>query len=162
MENRPPQQETPRRPPTSGRKPNGSGASPTPPWLWLIVIGLLALIFWQFVPKQEVQVLYYPWFEEQVSSGNIKSILVQGTEIRGELRKAVPYSPSPGTTPVTVGKFFTYVPSEALIPPLYERLTKEAEKRAEVAHIDGSPPNPGNGLAWILFLLPTFVVLGVI
>ena len=40
MENRPPQQETPRRPPTnSGRKTNGSGGSPTPPWLWLLLLG---------------------------------------------------------------------------------------------------------------------------
>ena len=58
MENRPPQPETPRKPPTAGRKTNGSGGSPTPPWLWLIVIGLLALIFWHFVPKQETQVTY--------------------------------------------------------------------------------------------------------
>ena len=66
MENRPPQQETPRRPPPTGRKPNGSGGPPTPPWLWLIVIGLLALIFWHFVPKTEVEVPYHPWFTEQV------------------------------------------------------------------------------------------------
>ena len=45
-----------------GRKTNGSGGSPTPPWLWLLLIGGFALIFWQFVPKTEIQVLYYPWF----------------------------------------------------------------------------------------------------
>ena len=79
MENRPPQQETPRRPPTnSGRKTNGSGGSPTPPWLWLLLLGGFALIFWQFVPKTEVQVLYYPWFYEQVQADNIKSITIQG------------------------------------------------------------------------------------
>ena len=43
MENRPPQPETPRRPPNSGRKTNGSGGSPTPPWLWLLVMGLQIL-----------------------------------------------------------------------------------------------------------------------
>ena len=84
MENRPPQQETPRRPPTNTtRKPNGSGGSPTPPWLWLLLLGGFALIFWQFVPKTEVQVLYYPWFYEQVERDNIKSVTIQVTEIRG-------------------------------------------------------------------------------
>ena len=80
MENRPPQQETPRRPPNPVRKPNGSGGPPTPPWLWLIVIGLLALIFWHFVPKTEVEVPYFPWFTEQVDKGNIKTISIQGND----------------------------------------------------------------------------------
>jgi cell division protease FtsH len=162
MENRPPQQETPRRPPMPGRKTNGTSASPTPPWLWLIVIGLLALIFWQFVPKQEVQVLYYPWFEEQVKNQNIKSISIQGNEIRGELRKQVPYSHSSGATPIPVQRFYTYMPSEELIPALYERLVGAGEKSAEIIRIEGNPQNQAGGLAWILFLLPTFVILGVI
>ena len=69
MENRPPQQETPRRPPTDERrKTNGSGGSPTPPWLWLLLIGGFALIFWQFVPKNETPVTYYPWFYDQVET----------------------------------------------------------------------------------------------
>lgn len=114
MENRPPPQETPRKPSTSGRKTNGSGGSPTPPWLWLIVIGLLALIFWHFVPKTEVQVLYHPWFTDQVSSHNIKSMSIQGNEIRGELRKETTYSPTSGTS-TPVRKFFTYIPSEEMI-----------------------------------------------
>ncbi len=162
MENRPPQQETPRRPPIGGRKTNGTGASPTPPWLWLIVIGLLALIFWHFVPKQEVQVLYYPWFWEQVQNDNVKSVSIQGNEVRGELRKETTYSPSPGATPTPVRKFFTYIPSEALIGPLYDRLTRDAEKGPEIVRVEGNPPNQAGGLAWILFLLPTFVILGVI
>src|SRR5947207_3399312 len=125
MENRPPQPETPRRPPTSGRKTNGSGGSPTPPWLWLLVIGLLALIFWQFVPKTEVQVLYYPWFMEQVDNDNIKSISFQDREIRGELRERQSYStPSGTTTPVT--KFTTYAPSEDLVKPVVEKLQEHA------------------------------------
>ena len=103
MENRPPQQETPRRPPTNTtRKPNGSGGSPTPPWLWLLLLGGFALIFWQFVPKTEVSVLYYPWFYEQVERDNIKSVTIQGTEIRGELRKEDTYQNSATQTTVPV------------------------------------------------------------
>ena len=161
MENRPPQQETPRRPPNSGRKTNGSGASPTPPWLWLIVIGLLALIFWQFVPKQEIPVQYYPWFVEQVKNENLKSISIQGNELRGELRRETPYNSSSGTS-VPVRRFYTYIPSEELIAPLCEKLTHGNEKDTEIVRIEGNPPNPGGGLAWIVFLVPMFVILGVI
>jgi cell division protease FtsH len=161
MENRPPQQETPRRPPNTGRKTNGSGGSPTPPWLWLIVIGLLALIFWHFVPKQEEQVTYYPWFMEQVQNENVKSISIQGNEIRGELRKETSYSPSPGTSK-PVRRFYVYIPSEELIAPLCERLTKGSENDPEVVRIEGNPPNQAGGLAWIILLLPTFVILGLI
>jgi cell division protease FtsH len=162
MENRPPQPETPRKPPTSGRKTNGSGGSPTPPWLWLIVIGLLALIFWHFVPKPETQVMYYPWFMDQVESGNVKNISIQGNELRGELRKEATYSPSSGTS-APVRKFITYLPSEELIKPLYEKLTPSAGgKDTEVVRIEGNPPNSAGGLAWIMLLLPMFVVLGLI
>src|SRR5436309_2578878 len=127
MENRPPQQETPRRPPATGRKPNGSGGSPTPPWLWLLVIGLLALIFWQFVPKTEVQVLYAPWFIEQVDSDNIKSISFQGNEFRGELREPQPYSTAAGSS-TPVRRFYTYAPAEELIKPVVEKLQAQAQK----------------------------------
>ena len=163
MENRPPQQETPRRPPTAGRKTNGSGGSPTPPWLWLIVIGLLALIFWQFVPKQETPVTYNPWFMDQVENKNIKSISIQGNEIRGELRKEVTYTQSPGTTPIPVRKFIVYVPSEELIKPLCEKLAPSpGGNDTEIVKIEGNPPNSAGGLAWIMLLLPMFVVLGLI
>src|SRR5271157_6051894 len=116
MENRPPQQETPRRPPpTSGRRTNGSSGSPTPPWLWLLLIGGFALIFWQFVPKTEIQVLYYPWFIEQVESDNIKSISIQGNELRGELRKEQQYTNPSTLTTTLVRKFITNAPSEVSV-----------------------------------------------
>jgi len=81
MESRPPQ-ESPRRP-AGGRKPNGSGGSPTPPWLWLLLIAGFGLIFWQFKPNNEVAVSYSPWFLDQVDEENIKSLSLQGLEVRG-------------------------------------------------------------------------------
>src|SRR5437764_15341171 len=117
MKTHQPQQEAPRRRPASGRQPKGSGWSPTPPWLWLLVIGFLALIFWQFVPKTEVQVLYHPWFIEQVENDNIKSLSFQDVEIRGELRAVQPYV-TPAGTSTPVRKFSTYAPSVDLIKPV--------------------------------------------
>src|SRR6266481_2869687 len=110
MESRPPQ-DPPRRP-AGGRKPNGSGGSPTPPWLWLLLLAGFALIFYQFVPKNEVQVSYSPWFLDQVEAGNIKSLTIQGTEVRGELRKEQPYRAPQATTAKKVTQFYTYFPSE--------------------------------------------------
>ncbi|MGO9468420.1 MAG: ATP-dependent zinc metalloprotease FtsH [Isosphaeraceae bacterium] len=169
MENRPPQQETPRRPPpTSGRRTNGSGGSPTPPWLWLLLIGGFALIFWQFVPKTEIQVLYYPWFVDQVDSANIKSISIQGNELRGELRKEMHFVNPSTLTTTLVRKFITNAPSEASVGPIVERLIQndkkiQAEgKKLEPTRIDPQPLNSASGLAWIMLLLPTFVILGFI
>src|ERR1017187_8635905 len=89
MESRPPQ-ESPRRP-AAGRKPNGTGGSPTPPWLWLLLIAGFGLIFWQFAPRNETPVAYMPWFLEQVDSGNVKSLGTSGLEAHGELRSERDY-----------------------------------------------------------------------
>ncbi len=178
MENRPPQQETPRRPTNPVRKPNGSGGPPTPPWLWLIVIGLLALIFWHFVPKTEVEVPYYPWFKEQVDKRNIKSITIESNQVRGELNQPEDYSPPSGNR-VTVTRFYTFLPSEFMVPSVVEKVEKgnaegevangseaspagAAKKGDQGLKITGSPPNQAGGLAWVMLLLPTVFVLGLI
>src|SRR3954469_19964789 len=95
MESRPPQ-ESPRRP-AGGRKPNGSGGSPTPPWLWLLLIAGFGLIFYQFKPSQEVPVSYSPWFLDQVDADNIKSLSISGTDVRGELRVPKDFKGPTGT-----------------------------------------------------------------
>ena len=161
MESRPPQ-ETPRRP-AAGRKPNGSGGSPTPPWLWLLLIAGFTLIFWQFVPRNEVQVSYSPWFTDQVDKGNIKSLSVQGIEVHGELRKKSEYRAQSATAPVSVEKFYTYFPSEQSIQPILDKVTAGAKNaKLEEARVETLPPNTANGLVWITLLLPTFVIIGLI
>src|SRR5208282_349965 len=122
MENRPPQQETPRRPAPSGRKSNGSGGSPTPPWLWLLLIGGFAIIFYLFMPKDEKAVDYNPWFLDQVEGNNIKKLLLQANEVRGELREDKPYQSSTDRNSVMVHRFITYFPSETSIDPIIKRL----------------------------------------
>ncbi len=190
MENRPTQQEPPRRPASNnGRKTNGSGSTPTPPWLWLLLLGGFALMFWVFVPRNEVQVLYYPWFFEQVQNDNIKSVSIQGLEIRGELRSDQPYQANPAaTTPTIVHRFIAYAPSETSIEPLVQRLIELNEKReakaakkaaetkkttddkkaapervaTDLIRIETLPPTSANNLLWITILLPTFVFVAII
>jgi len=146
----------------------------------LLLIGGFALIFWQFVPKTETLVDYSPWFLEQVKKNNIKSISFQGSEIHGELRSEQPFSNTSSVTPTKVRKFYTYAPSEASIYPLEQALRKkevktEGDKNNEVktegdkdksagdeVRIEGNPPNSANSLVMMLWLLPTFVILGFI
>src|ERR1017187_7219399 len=167
MENRPPQQDAPRRPPTnSARKTNGTGGSPTPPWLWLLLLGGFALIFWQFVPKYENPVIYYPWFYEQVEKDNIKTITTQGGEIRGELRKEAMYQSAPNQQPIPVKKFVTNATSEVSIDLIVQKLIALNEKKTaaekeagQLVRIDPQPPTSGNQLLWIMFFLPAFAIL---
>ena len=161
MESRPPQ-ENPRRP-TVGRKPNGTGGSPNPPWLWLLLILGFGVIFWIYKPSNEVLVSYHPWFTDQVKKGNIKSVSVSGIELRGELRSPREYRAT-GTSPVVeVKKFLLYFPSEAAVQPAIDDVKKYADtgKNDEV-RIEANPPNSANSLVWITLLLPTFVIVGLI
>ncbi len=71
-------------------------------------------------------------------------------------------------TAIKIRKFFTYAPSEASIYPLELELRKNDERRdaktgaVERVRIEGNPPNQATGMAWIILLLPTFVILGFI
>src|SRR4051812_41663706 len=172
MESRPPQ-ESPRRP-AGGRKPNGSGGSPTPPWLWLLLIAGVGLIFWQFKPNNEVAVSYSPWFLDQVDDDNVKSLSLQGLEVRGELRKKVIYHPPTATGPVPVTRFLTYFPSEPSIDAVLNKIREKEKANAEKAKADAkqvveepvriepTPSTANNTFVWITLLLPTFVIVGLI
>jgi cell division protease FtsH len=162
MENRPPQQDTPRRPPPGTRRTNGSGGSPTPPWLWLLLIGGFAIIFWQFMPKPETPVDYNPWFLDQVDSDNIKKLSIQGPEVRGELRKEQQYQSSTSTSSVPVRRFITYFPSEESIQPVIKQLRDgNGKKTTDPVRIETNPANQASGLVWLMLLLPTFLILGI-
>jgi cell division protease FtsH len=161
MESRPPQ-ESPRRP-AGGRKPNGSGGSPTPPWLWLLLIAGFGLIIWQFQPKNELSVNYSPWFLDQVEAGNIKSLQIQGLEVRGELWEKVLYTPPSATVPQQVLRFITYFPSEPAIDPIIAKIREHKPKSGrDPTRVDPSPQQTANTLVWFTLLLPTFVIVGLI
>jgi cell division protease FtsH len=142
----------------------GAGRTGTPPWVWLLIIGILALVFWQFVPRAEVQVQYAPWFLDQVDSENIQSISIHGLEVHGVLRKSRPFQPPRSEAPIAVRRFSTYFPSEASIEPIVQRLTanRGGDSGTIPVVIDVEPPNSANSVAWIMLLLPTLVILGFI
>ncbi len=159
---RPPQQDTPRRPP-AGRKANGTNGSPTPPWLFLLVIVSFALIFYQFGTKTDTYVLYSPWFLNQVEADNVKSVVFMGAgEIRGELRKETPYTNPASGASARVIRFYTYAPTDAAVDEIDKKLrAHKAEAKIDPVKIDVSPPATANGLVfWITMLLPTFIILG--
>jgi cell division protease FtsH len=164
MESRPPQ-DPPRRP-AAGRKPNGSGGAPTPPWLWLLLIFGILLIFWLFgKPGGEVQVAFYPWFTEQVNKGNVKSVLVGEKELTGELRVPEPYQQTPSSPKITVTRFKTYFQSDTAIQPLIDKMTKtqaEGDKKVDPVHVESAPPNSASTMMLWVMLLPAFVIVGLI
>ena len=122
MENRPPQQETPRRPSPPARKTNGSGGSPTPPWLWLLLIGGFAIIFWQFMPKPETAVVYHPFFLEQVDSRQHQEPVDPGQRDPRRAAEGAAVPEQHSTNSVPVRRFITYFPSEQSIDPVVKKL----------------------------------------
>jgi hypothetical protein len=66
-----------------------------------VLIAGFGIIFWQFKPQGDTPVPYNPWFLDQVEKDNIKSLVSQGQEVHGELRKEVEYTP-PGEKPKKV------------------------------------------------------------
>jgi cell division protease FtsH len=161
MDNRTPPTEQPRRPPPANRKPNQAGGSPTPPWLWVLLIVGFGIIFWQFMPKPETPVVYSPWFLDQVENDNIKSVSIQGNEIRGELRREQPYQAPTSTSSQPVRRFITYFPSEQAIDAVVQKL-RETKSPNDPVRIETSPANTASGLVWLMLLLPTFLILGFI
>src|SRR4051795_11032033 len=122
MESRPPQ-EPPRRPLANGRKPNGVGGSPTPPWIWVFLIAVVGLITYVLSGKNETTVLLSPWFMEQVHNDNIEHLVTEGLTVHGKLRKEVPYHPPAPLAPIpAVSKFTTNFNAEAQIKPVIDEL----------------------------------------
>ncbi len=160
MESRPPQEPT-RRPSTNGRKPNGAGGSPTPPWIWVFLIAVVGLITYLLSGKNETTVNFSPWFMEQVHADNIEYLATEGLVIHGKLRKETQYNPPEPEQPKKVTRFITTFLSEDQIKPVVDELTNRVGKKAETPRIEGSTTQGANGLVWLSLLLPTvgFVLL---
>ncbi len=163
MESRPPQ-ESPRRPNNNGRKLNGVGGSPTPPWLWVFLIAVIFVMIWLYSSHNEVEVSY-SWFLDQVEKDNIESIWTQGTEVRGELRTKAMYRAPKAEADRPVKEFSTYFPSEYQIQPVLSTLRSEKDEKGsprQPVRIDTAPPPGASTLVWLTLLLPTFLIVGLI
>jgi cell division protease FtsH len=158
MESRPPQEPS-RRPTTNGRKPNGAGTSPTPPWILVFLIALVALIAYLILNQRtETSVTYSPWFLEQVAGDNIESLVLDDLLVKGKLRKETAYhSGEQGAPAVKVLKFTTAFLAKEQIKPVIDELTnrkfssgneKGKEKKAETPRIEGTPTQGASGLVW--------------
>ncbi|MBI1325315.1 ATP-dependent zinc metalloprotease FtsH [bacterium] len=136
---------------------NSSGSSPTPPWVWLLFIGIAAAILWAFSPGNEIKV-DYAWFLDQVRADNVQEFSNQSTKVSGRLRKKTPYAMANGQ-PREVDAFVVYLPSEDLIKPIVDQLVTNNKPRDKPVDIDSEPP-PGTGLMlWITFLLPSLLFI---
>ncbi|MFO0956742.1 MAG: ATP-dependent zinc metalloprotease FtsH [Isosphaeraceae bacterium] len=170
MESRPSQDPPPR--PTPPRKNNGPSTSPAPPWFWVFLIAVVALILYLQVPRTDSQV-DFSWFAEQVDSDKVSELSTQGNEMRGKLREAIKY---PGTKPTdpAIQRFVTYATSEAELDRIVRILQRlepdgtpakagsELAKRLPVK-IEGNPPAGANSpLVWASLLLPTFLIAAII
>ncbi len=166
MESRPPQ-EPPRRTPSTGRKPNGTGGSSTPPWIWVFLIAVVVVISYLLTSKNETTVSYNPWLMEQVHSDNIESFSTEGLLIHGKLREEKPYHPpEPALLIPAVKKFTAAFLAEDQIKPVVEELMDRkfpdgTLKKNATPRIEGTAPQGANGLVWLSLLVPTlgFVLL---
>ena len=141
------------KPPASRR--HGSAA---PPWLWLLLIGGFAIIFWQFMPKSETAVHYSPWFLDQVERDNIRSLMIKGMEIRGELRQPQPYRPGTRGSFVDVGRFITYAPSEQSIEPMIGAL-RDHTRAGQPVLIETRPSSGEAGFVRLILLVHSILIL---
>ena len=161
MESRPPQEPT-RRPPTNGRKPNGAGGSPTPPWIWVFLIAVVALITYVLSGKNETTVNFSPWFMEQVTKDNIEYLGTEGLTIHGRLRAETLYNPPAPSPPIKdVKKFTTSANTEDQLTEVVKHLLDRTNKPLEPPIIEGTPMQGATGLVWLSLLVPTlgFVLL---
>jgi cell division protease FtsH len=162
----------------NGRKPGGSGgSSAAPPWVWVLLILVIAVIYWQIKSSGEIEVAY-SWFLDQVADDNVKSLAIQGTEVRGELRALTQYNyETKGQPPKQVDRFSTNFPSTESIQPVLDELRSptrpdprdsnpdpKARRRVErhKVRIESSAPAGASSIIWFSLLLPSFLIVGLI
>jgi cell division protease FtsH len=127
--------------------------------LWIALIASIGLVF--LLSKPDRGQVTYSWFLDQIDADNIKSVSIQGTEIRGELRQETTYDAS-DTKQEKLKSFRTNFPSEWQIEPVLEKIrsyTQPGSKRQPVK-IEVEAAQGSNGLLWFTFLLPTLLFVG--
>jgi len=136
----------------------GQGSQQRPIFDWRLIFWPLLLFFLLFpffskqCSQQGVQ-LSYSAFLDQVQTGNVEQIKVQGEKITGELKKSVERKNLQGEETV-YKEFFTYVPSfgdNKLLPMLETAKVKIVTE-------------PTKGVSWwseiLIGLLPFLILIG--
>src|SRR5262249_45104497 len=152
-----PSDPAPRSPMSDPTTKPSAGAS-APPWLWALLVGGFGLIFWVFKPDSTYTVTYNPWFLDQVEDDNIKSLVIQDTEIRGELRQDQQFRSLGSPASVPVRKFTAYFPSQHSIEPVI-KLLRERNRTTEPVQIQTTPPSSERGWMWLVLFFQTVLIL---
>jgi hypothetical protein len=160
MENGPrePEQGLPADDPARRTDPRSSAGSPPPRWLWPLVLCTFGFIFWKFTPDAPPAVHFSPWFLDQVKANNVKSLWIRGTEIRGQLRFAVPAQAGAAVRRSPIIRFITHAPSADALPPLVRSLREERTDRPPVT-IEYEPEGQHSTLPWLLLVLSPILLL---
>jgi cell division protease FtsH len=129
----------------------------------VFLIAIVGLLIYYYSPKNEVEVSYN-FLLEQIQKDNVKSVDIQGLEIRGELRNRALYQLPRNAGSKSVAHFQTYFPSEHQIQPILDTLysyNSPGSKRQPV-RIESRPPQGATSLIWFTFLLPTLLFVGLL
>jgi cell division protease FtsH len=151
-------------PAPDGRGEQPEGKSPwiprDRPWVWWLFAGLLlvnlVLVFASAGAATRRQVPYQPFFIEQLTAGNVKTISSLQDTVDGELKRAVRYVPSGQTEAVDVTKFKTEIP--AYIDPAY--LTRLVSSQDVVVTAKAEDTGRAFWTNLLLGVLPTLLFFG--
>jgi cell division protease FtsH len=68
---------------------------------WAVFLGLLVWNFWTFLPKSQPKVdLPYSAFLDQVKTGNVKQVQIQGSDITGTFNQAITWDQTTSSTSI--------------------------------------------------------------
>jgi len=135
------------------------GEELSPAWRLLLAMMAITALFWVwgnfFAPPAQVRTLDYSSFRQQLQSGQIERVTVQGEEIRGQYKTPQKHT-TEGGRELEYSRFLTYLPSFG-----DEELLGLLEKQ-EVAL--QTRPQADSSWLWLLIvsLLPFVLIMGLI
>jgi len=152
-------QQEPSRRPEQPRRPSSAANPPAPPWLWIALIAIIGLMF--LMIRTGNGVVAYSWFLDQVERDNVKSVTVQGTDIKGELRDEATYDVSE-VRPEKLKVFRTTLPTEAALENVLKELRSytQPNSKRQAVRIEVEASQGSTSLIWFTFLLPTLLFVG--
>nr|WP_244420392.1 ATP-dependent zinc metalloprotease FtsH [Isosphaera pallida] len=146
-----------------GNGSSSGGGSSTPSWLLIVLILVIVFIVLNNPFKAETMVDFHPWFTQQVAEDNVKSLVIQGTKARGQLRKPTNFTPPGQGVGREIDKFSVYFPTEDDQKEIVKRLQQDRDpltgKERQFVRIEGEAPPDRSGLMWATLLLPILLMV---